>query len=129
MSNARLPGACHCRTFTLAQTAAREVQAQFVTARAPPWDSAAIVVIIDPFGSRGLLALTPSVVKSPRAIVNIGSRVTGAENLAGGKRPLCIDLRDKLTGRPTAAYGAQLTSSESRLSDGFAPKAAPKCRP
>jgi len=44
--------------------------------------------------------------KSPRAVVNIGSRVTGAENLAGGKRQLWIDLTDKLTGRPTTAFGA-----------------------
>jgi hypothetical protein len=41
------------------------IQAQFVTARAPPWDSAAIVVIIDPFGSRGLLVPSPNARQVP----------------------------------------------------------------
>ena len=62
------------------------IQAQFVTARAP--------------------RRTQTLAKSPRAVVNIGSRVTGAENRAGGERRLCMDLTDKLTGRPTTAFGA-----------------------
>jgi hypothetical protein len=55
------------------------IQARFMTARAPLWVSAATVVIIGPIGSRGNCAEPKTLAKSRRAVVNFGSRVTGAE--------------------------------------------------
>jgi hypothetical protein len=48
---------------------------------------------------------TQTLAKSQRALVTVGSCVTGGQILAGGERRLCVDLTGKLTDRPTTAYG------------------------
>ena len=63
------------------------------------------VVLVGPRRVARWLRRTQNARQVP-AVVNIGSRVTGAENLAGGERRLCIDLTDQLTGRPTTPFGA-----------------------